>query len=352
MNVEDFISQLKSLKPGKQRVDFLKQHLQDEFWVNIVKNNTYALRLFRFCCASCDSDTCIKIFDILVQKGCFMRIIQKFDETRVVTNSIISLIIICPQLLNNWFSGPLKFKTVNVFFDFLYYGSKHADNLNLTGNVEQFLKYKLTNVQYYDTLQNILTSTYKDNKHTYNYILKLISEANADMFRQFNSTHEVKGDISIFIQNVPELFTILQPPFKFNNVACFVNMMCYIMIGNKYDNDMRIMKYIDEHINTIQITSNTTYNITPQFVVCSAEDINYYLSNVLSQNLSHTYELLINTIAKNTKYADEIYTNLRKSIFVEEYICKQITKDLESAVQNQMTDDAITTDDIKELFDI
>jgi len=84
MNVKDFISQLKSLKPGKQRVEFLKQHLQDEFWLDVVKNKSYALQIFRYCCTSSDINTCVEVFDILVQKGCFMRIIQKFDETHII----------------------------------------------------------------------------------------------------------------------------------------------------------------------------------------------------------------------------------------------------------------------------
>ena len=122
MNVKDFISQLKSIQPGKQRVDFLKQHLQDEFWLDVVKNKSYALQIFKYCCISSDINTCIRVFDILVQKGCFMRIIQKFDETHVINNNILSLIKICPELLGNWFSGPLKFETSGIFFTFLVYG--------------------------------------------------------------------------------------------------------------------------------------------------------------------------------------------------------------------------------------
>jgi hypothetical protein len=140
MNVKDFINQLKSLKPSK-RVEFLKQHLQDGVWLDVVKNKSYALQIFRLCCISSDINTCVGVFDMLVQKGCFMRIIQKFDETHVINSNILSILKTCPYLLSNWFSGPLKFETSDVFFTFLYNCSKYSGNLNLVGNIEQFLKY-------------------------------------------------------------------------------------------------------------------------------------------------------------------------------------------------------------------
>lgn len=96
MNVKDFINQLKSLKPGKQRVEFLKQHLQDGVWLDVVKNKSYALQIFRYCCTSSDINTCVGVFDMLVQKGCFMRIIQKFDETHVINSNILYILKICP----------------------------------------------------------------------------------------------------------------------------------------------------------------------------------------------------------------------------------------------------------------
>ena len=344
MNVKDFISQLKSLKPGK-RVEFLKQHLQDEFWLDVVKNKSYALQIFRFCCTSSDINTCVGVFDILVQKGCFMRIIQKFDETHVVNNNILSILKICPDLLGSWFSGPLKFETSDAFLIFLYNcsKSKYTSNLNLVGNIEQFLKYDTLkhNSSYY-SLQFVLTQSRKYNKHIYNYILNLISEANADMFKSFNSNHKVEGDIEDFIKRVPEICVLLKPPFIFGDVTVFFNMMWEILV--MYENkprDTHILKYFDDHADMIQFNSD---NIAPDILEVH---MGHYLSGLLDLNLNHLYDLFINMICKNMKYVDTLYVNARKA---KEW--KRIIKDLESTVHNQLVDDNITADDIKDLFDI
>ena len=341
MNIKDFISQLKSLKPGK-RVEFLKHHLQDEFWLDVVKNKSYALQIFKYCCTSSDINTCVGVFDILVQKGCFMRIIQKFDETHVINNNILSILKICPDLLGNWFSGPLKFETSDVFFTFLYNCSKYNGNLNLVGNIEQFLKFDTIKLFNFYSLQFALTKSYKYNKQTYNYILKLISEANADMFKSFNSNHKVEGDIENFILGVPEICVLLKPPFIFGDVTMFVDMMWKILV--MYENkprDTRILKYFDDHVDMIQFNSD---DIAP--VILEAH-MGYYLSEFLDRNLNHLYDLLINMICKNMKYVDKLYVNARKA---KEW--KRIIKDLESTVHNQLVDDNITADDIKDLFDI
>ncbi len=342
MNVKNFIIQLKSLKPGKRRVEFLKHHLQDEFWLDVVKNKSYALQIFKYCCTSSDINTCVGVFDILVQKGCFMRIIQKFDETHVINNNILSILKICPDLLNNWFSGPLKFETSDVFFTFLYNCSKYNGNLNLVGNIEQFLKFDTIKLFNFYSLQFALTKSYKYNKQTYNYILKLISEANADIIKSFNSNHKVEGDIENFILGVPEICVLLKPPFIFGDVTMFVDMMWKILV--MYENkprDTRILKYFDDHVDMIQFNSD---DIAP--VILEAH-MGYYLSEFLDRNLNHLYDLLINMICKNMKYVDKLYVNARKA---KEW--KRIIKDLESTVHNQLVDDNITADDIKDLFDI
>lgn len=342
MNVKDFIIQLKSLKPGR-RVDFLKQHLQDEFWLDVVKNKSYALQIFRYCCTSSDINTCVGVFDILVQKGCFMRIIQKFDETHVINNNILSILKICPDLLGNWFSGPLKFETSDTFFIFLYHCSKYSGNLNLAGNIEQFLKYDaLKYNSFYYSLQSTLTKLYKYNKQTHNYILKLIDEANADMFKSFNSNHKVEGDIEDFIKRVPEICVLLKPPFIFDNVTVFINMMWIIlmMYENKPHNT-HILKYFDDHADIIQFNSD---DIAP--IILEAHMV-YYLSEFLDRNLNHLYDLLINIICKNMNYVNKLYVNVRKA---KEW--KRIIKDLDSTVHSQLVDDNVTADDIKELFDI
>lgn len=353
MNAKDFINQLKSLKPGKQRVDFLKQHLQDEFWLDVVKNKSYALKIFKCCCASSDDDTCIRVFDILVQKGCFMRIIQKFDETHVINNNILSLIKICPELLGNWFSGPLKFETVDIFFTFLVYGSKYHGNLNLVGNIEQYLKYDTIKYNNFYSLQSALTQSRKYNKQTYNYILKLISEANADIIKSFNSNHKVEEGISKLILNVPEICgVLLKPPFIFDNVTYFVNTMWSILV--MYENkprDTHILKYFDDHIDMVQFNSD---DIEPYILKVH---MGYYLSEFLNRNLNHLYGLLFSMVCKNKEYVDELYAGTQDTMkqMSQQYVikgCKKIIKDLESSVYNQMTDDTITADDIKDLFDI
>ena len=341
MNVKDFIIQLKSLKPGK-RVEFLKQHLQDEFWLDVVKNKSYALQIFRFCCTSSDINTCVDVFDILVQKGCFMRIIQKFDETHVVNNNILHILKICPDLLSNWFSGPLKFETPDVFFAFLYNCSKYSGNLNIVGNIEQFLKYDTIKLFNSYLLQSTLIKLYKYNKQTYNYILKLIDEANADIIKSFNSNHKVEGDIEDFILGVPEICVLLKPPFIFGNVTVFFNMMWEILMVCGYKpRDTRILKYFDDHVDMIQFNSD---DIAPDILETR---MGVCLSGLLDLNLNHLYDLLINMICKNMKYVDKLYANARKA-----KEGKRIIKDLESIVHNQLVDDNITADDIKELFDI
>ena len=54
---------------------------------------------------------------------------------------LIAIYYIYSKYVHNWFSGPLKFETMDTFFTFLVYGSKYSGNLNLVGNIEQFLKY-------------------------------------------------------------------------------------------------------------------------------------------------------------------------------------------------------------------
>ena len=354
MNVKNFISQLKSLKPGK-RVEFLKQHLQDEFWLDVMKNNSYALRIFRFCCTSSDINTCVGVFDILVQKGCFMRIIQKFDETHVINNDILSILKICPDLLGNWFSGSLKFETSDAFFTFLYNCSKYGGNLNLVGNIEQFLKYDTSkHTSFYYLLQSALTKLYKHNKQTYNYILKLIDEANVDMFKSFNSNHKVEGDIKNFILGVPEICVLLKPPFIFGNVTMFVDMMWEILMVYEYTpRNTRILKYFSDHTDMIQFATDTI-NLTH----LSDGSMAYYLSEFLNRNLNHLYGLLFSVICKNKKGVNELYVGVQKAMkqtSQQQYIIKgyeKIVKDLESTFYTQSTNDNITADDIKDLFDI
>lgn len=350
MNVKDFISQLKSLKPSK-RVEFLKQHLQDEFWLDAVKNKSYALQIFKYCCTSSDTNTCVSVFDILVQKGCFMRIIQKFDETRVVNNNILSILKICPDLLGNWFSGPLKFETSDAFFKFLVYGSKYTGNLNLVGNIGQFLKCDTIKLFNFYSLQSTLTQSRKYNKQTYNYILKLINEANADMFKSFNSNHKVEGDIKNFILGVPEICVLLKPPFIFDSITIFVNMMWSILVMyEKKPSDTYILKYFDDHVDGIQFIVDT---MNPYVLKVHMA---YYLSEYLNRNLDHLYGLLFAVICKNKKGVDELYAGAQytmKQTPQQQYVikgCKKIIKDLESTFYN--TDDNVTADDIKELFDI
>lgn len=354
MNVKDFISQLKSLKPGKQRVEFLKQHLQDGVWLDVVKNKSYALQIFRYCCTSSDINTCVEVFDILVQKGCFMQIIQKFDETHVINNNITSILKICPDLLSNWFSGPLKFETSDAFFTFLYNCSKYSGNLNLVGNIEQFLKYDTIKLFNFYSLQSALTKLYKYNKQTYNYILKLIGEANADMFKPFNSNHKVEGDIKNFILGVPEICVLLKPPFIFDNITVFVYMMWHLLsIYEKKPHDTRILKYFSDHTDMIHFATDT---ISP--ILLNNGSMAYYLSEFLNRNLDHLYGLLFAVICKNMKHVDELYASVQKAMKQtpqQQYIIKgyeRIIKDLESTFYNQLTDDNITADDIKELFDI
>lgn len=350
MNVKDFIIQLKSLKPGR-RVDFLKQHLQDEFWLDVVKNKSYALQIFRYCCTSSDINTCVGVFDILVQKGCFMRIIQKFDETHVINNNILSILKICPDLLGNWFSGPLKFETSDAFFTFLVYGSKYTGNLNLVGNIGQFLKHDTIKLFNFYSLQSALTQSRKYNKQTYNYILKLIDEANADMFKSFNSNHKVEGDIENFILGVPEICVLLKPPFIFDSITIFVNMMWSILVMyEKKPSDTYILKYFDDHVDGIQFIVDT---MNPYVLKVHMA---YYLSEYLNRNLDHLYGLLFAVICKNKKSVDELYAGAQytmKQTPQQQYVikgCKKIIKDLESTFYN--TDDNVTADDIKDLFDI
>lgn len=350
MNVKDFIIQLKSLKPGR-RVDFLKQHLQDEFWLDVVKNKSYALQIFKYCCTSSDINTCVSVFDILVQKGCFMRIIQKFDETHVINNNILSILKICPDLLGNWFSGPLKFETSDAFFTFLVYGSKYTGNLNLVGNIGQFLKHDTIKLFNFYSLQSALTQSRKYNKQTYNYILKLIDEANADMFKSFNSNHKVEGDIENFILGVPEICVLLKPPFIFDSITIFVNIMWSILVMyEKKPSDTYILKYFDDHVDGIQFIVDT---MNPYVLKVHMA---YYLSEYLNRNLDHLYGLLFSVICKNKKGVDELYAGAQytmKQTPQQQYVikgCKKIIKDLESTFYN--TDDNVTADDIKDLFDI
>lgn len=351
MNIKDFISQLKSLKPGRQRVEFFKQHLQDEFWLDVVKNKSYALQIFRYCCTSSDVNTCVGVFDILVQKGCFIRIIQKFDETHVINNNILSILKICPDLLGNWFSGPLKFETSGVFFTFLYNCSKYTGNLNLVGNIEQFLNYDTIKLFNFYSLQSALTQSLKYNKQTYNYILKLISEANADMFKSFNSNHRVSGDIANFILGVPEIYVLLNSPFIFDDVTQFVHMMrdTLSMYGKK---TIHIVKYFDDHTDMIQFASDDI-----NLILLNGGQMARYLSEFLNQNLNHIYDLLISMVCKNKKYVDGLYVGAQKAIkqIPQQYVikgCEKIINDLESTVYGHLTDDSVTVDDIKDLFDI
>lgn len=351
MTLNEFIEQLKKLKPV-ERVEFLKQHLQDEFWLDVVRIRSAALQIFKYCCVSSDINTCVSVFDILVQKGCFMRIIQKFDETHVINNNVLSILKICPELLSNWFSGPLKFETSDVFFTFLVYSSKYTGNLNLVGNIEQFLKCDALKYNNFYSLQSALTQSRKYNKHTYNYILKLISEANTDIIKSFNSNHKVEGDIDNLILGVPEICILLKPPFIFAGTTQFVNTLWSILVMyEKKPSDTYILKYFDDHVDGIQFMVDT---IDPYVLKVHMA---YYLSEFLNRNLNHLYDLLINLVCKNMEYVDELYAGIQKAMkqMPQQYVirgCKRIIKDLESTVYNQMTDDTITTDDIKDLFDI
>ena len=67
--------------------------------------------------------------------------------------------------------------------------------------------------------------------------------------------------------------------------------------------------------------------------------------------------MIINLICKNIEYVNELYAGAQYIMkqMPQQYIikgCKKIIKELESSVYNQITDDTITTDDIKDLFDI
>ena len=106
-------------------------------------------------------------------------------------------------------------------------------------------------------MQSALTQSRKYNKQTYNYILKLISEVNADIIKSFNSNHKIEGDIERFILGVPEVCILLKPPFIFDDVAQFSDIMWSIL--TKYENrihDTYILKYFDDCAGMIQFASN------------------------------------------------------------------------------------------------
>lgn len=165
------------------------------------------------------------------------------------------------------------------------------------------------------------------------------------MFKSFNSNHKVEGDIKDFILGVPEICVLLNPPFIFDDVVQFINMAWEILMVYEYKpRDTHILKYFNDHVDTIQFISTSTTSIAFDSVT-----VIYYLGCLLDRKLLHMYGLLIKLIGKNAKYLDEVCTRTQ---YNTTYHCKQIRKDLESTFYNQQTDDNVTADDIKDLFDI
>lgn len=91
----------------------------------------------------------VEIFNLLYQAGCFHKVVQQFKTTRIITPYILSLINISVNLLDEWFAGPIKFKSVKIFYRFLY------DNINNIKfiDVEKYLSVKslkLDDIRVYD----------------------------------------------------------------------------------------------------------------------------------------------------------------------------------------------------------
>ena len=113
-----------------------------------------------------------------------------------------------------------------------------------------------------------------------------------------------------------------------------------------------ILKYFDDHVDGIQFMVDT---MNPYVLKVHMA---YYLSEYLNRNLDHLYGLLFAVICKTMKHVDELYISVQKAMRQtpqQQYIIKgykKIIKDLESTFYNQLTDDNVTADDIKDLFDI
>ena len=84
MNIKDYTAQLKNTSAAEQdkfisqlkkthtvnRVDVLKQHLQDSFWVDVT--DAVASKIFRLCCGAAGrfARGSVEIFNLLYQAGC------------------------------------------------------------------------------------------------------------------------------------------------------------------------------------------------------------------------------------------------------------------------------------------
>lgn len=353
MTVDEFILQLKKVAPIR-RIDFLLQHLQDEFWKNI--DDYSALKIFRNCVVGfayrnihISGVTEVELFEILYERGCFNKIIATFNSNHIITSDVLKLISVCNGLLNTRFSGSLKFKTAKIFYKFLDSIQHYKGGLNFVG-VEKYLNMQTLSSIYQQPPVHIINQFKKHNIQLFEILKKLIIYANKNIIRTFNTNHVFDANIAYLYNIIPDIQTVLKPPYMFKDIEQFYNLFF------PYDSKSPLLKYFDTHVNSLQINNGECHGNTSFGVL-------YIIYNCLADNYKNLYNTLIDIIAKaNTPNQIDVLIDILqspqynfKSLFgggnVDEY-CNKVVSDLSTACFKYSAPNDVTADDIKDLFDI
>lgn len=379
MNIKDYTAQLKNTSAAEQdefvsqlkkthtvnRVDVLKQHLQDSFWVDVT--DAVASKIFRLCCGPAGrfARGSVEIFNLLYQAGCFHKVVQQFKTTRVITPYILSLINISVNLLDEWFAGPVKFKSVKIFYRFLHdIGFNKYHNINNIKfiDVEKYLSVKSLKL---DDIHGIrwafIYGNYYDGaRQLYDYIVNIFIQANKDIIDTYNNDHTITKDVVSICAALPHPQEILKPPYIFNNIAMFAHMISN-SVGVYYDGTHRnipedTLSYFDNHLDELHFKTNDIHDET--ITGNSYDEIIILLCECLNNAAIHLYNKLIEVIkqCRNAQHFTELWNNVGDTInFIPGDKSKlyKIQGDLSSTyLQHTTADDTVTADDIKELFDI
>lgn len=361
---DEFIAQLKK-KRGFKRVDFLKQHLQDSFWVGVTDG--VALKIFRLCCAAAGKFACeaVEIFNLLYQVGCFNKVVQQFKTTRIITPYILSLINISVNLLDKWFAGPVKFKSVKIFYRFLHViGFNKYHNINNIKfiDVEKYLSVKSLKLDDISGIRWALIygNYYNGVRQSYDYVINIFTQANKDIIDAYNNNHIITKDVISVCAALPRPQEILKPPYIFNNIAMFAHMISN-NVGVYYDGTHRnilenTLSYFNNHLDELHFKTNDIHDET--ITSNSYDEIIILLCECLNNAAIHLYNKLIGIIkqCRDVQHFTELWDKVDDMInFIpgDKNKLYKIQGDLSSTyLQHTATNDTVTADDIKELFDI
>lgn len=171
-------------------------------------------------------------------------------------------------LVNYFLYGPIKFKSVKIFYRFLYgIGFNKYHNIKFI-DVEKYLSVKSLKL---DDIRGIrwalIFGNYCDGvQQMYDYIINIFTQVNKDIIDAYNNDHIITKDIISVCAALPRPQEILKPPYIFNNIVMLAHMISNY-VGVYYDNTSRnilenTLSYFNNHLDELHFKTTDIHDET------------------------------------------------------------------------------------------